>query len=57
MSGSHHFSCETATRTEIRRRMLKGENWEKFVPENVVQIIREIEGVKRLQTVAQSDQE
>lgn len=42
--------------TEIRRRMLEGEEWEHFVPEKVVEIIKEIEGVKRLKTVAKSDQ-
>jgi len=37
--------------------MLIGEKWEHFVPEKVVEIINEIDGVKRLRTVAQSDQE
>jgi nicotinamide-nucleotide adenylyltransferase len=41
--------------TEIRRRMLKDEKWEHFVPENVVEIIREIDGVNRMKTVAKSD--
>ncbi len=43
--------------TEIRRRMLEGDRWEHFVPENVVKIIREIDGVNRLRAIAQSDQE
>ncbi len=43
--------------TEIRRRMLNGEQWEQFVPMIVVNIIQEINGVQRLKTVAQSDQE
>jgi nicotinamide-nucleotide adenylyltransferase len=43
--------------TEIRRRMLKDEKWEQFVPGKVVEIIKEIDGEKRLRTVAQSDQE
>jgi len=37
------FMRNSYSGTEIRRRMLKGENWEQFVPENVVRIIREIE--------------
>jgi nicotinamide-nucleotide adenylyltransferase len=37
--------------------MLKGEKWEKFVPESVIEIINEINGVKRLRAVTQSDQE
>ena len=43
--------------TQIRNLMLKGEKWEKFVPESVIEIINEINGVKRLRTVTQSDQE
>jgi nicotinamide-nucleotide adenylyltransferase len=43
--------------TEIRRMILRGENWEHFVPEKVVKIINEINGVTRLRTVTQSDQE
>jgi nicotinamide-nucleotide adenylyltransferase len=43
--------------THIRGLMLKGKKWEQFVPENVIEIIKEINGVKRLRTVTQSDQE
>ncbi len=43
--------------TQIRGLMLKGEKWEQFVPDNVVEIIKEINGVKRLRTVTQSDYE
>lgn len=50
------FKRNNYSGTEIRRRMLKGEKWEQFVPEKVVEIIREIDGVKRLKTVAKSDQ-
>jgi nicotinamide-nucleotide adenylyltransferase len=38
--------------TEIRRRMLAGENWQKLVPGEVVDVIREIKGVERLNAVA-----
>lgn len=51
------FKRNSYSGTEIRRRMLRGEKWEHFVPEKVVNIIREIDGVKRLKTVAKSDQE
>ncbi|MCZ7406476.1 MAG: nicotinamide-nucleotide adenylyltransferase, partial [Candidatus Methanoperedens sp.] len=51
------FKRNSYSGTEIRRRMLEGDKWEHFVPEKVVEIIREIDGVKRLKTVAQSDQE
>ncbi|MCZ7357266.1 MAG: nicotinamide-nucleotide adenylyltransferase [Candidatus Methanoperedens sp.] len=43
--------------TEIRRRMLEGDKWEHFVPRKVVEIIRGIDGEKRLRTIVQSDQD
>ena len=50
------FKRNSYSGTEIRRRMLEGDKWEQFIPGKVVEIIREIDGVKRLKTVAQSDQ-
>jgi len=41
--------------TEIRRRMICGERWEDLVPEPVVEVIKEIEGVKRLREIVNSD--
>lgn len=37
--------------TEIRMRMLKGESWEELVPKKVVEIIREIDGLKRIRKI------
>ena len=51
------FKRNSYSGTEIRRRMLENDRWEQFVPEKVVEIIKEIDGVKRLRTVAQSDDE
>lgn len=51
------FKRNSYSGTEIRRRMLEGNKWEHFVPEKVVEIIREIDGVRRLKTIAKSDQE
>jgi nicotinamide-nucleotide adenylyltransferase len=51
------FKRNSYSGTEIRRRMLENEKWEQFVPDKVVEIINEIDGVKRLRTVAQSDDE
>ncbi|MCQ5341291.1 MAG: nicotinamide-nucleotide adenylyltransferase [Candidatus Methanomethylicia archaeon] len=41
--------------TEIRKRMIKGENWEELVPFAVVRIIKEIKGVERLRDISKSD--
>jgi nicotinamide-nucleotide adenylyltransferase len=51
------FKRNSYSGTEIRRRMLKGEKWEQFVPKKVIEIIRGIDGVNRLKTIAQSDQD
>jgi nicotinamide-nucleotide adenylyltransferase len=37
--------------SEIRDRMFAGEPWREFVPDPVVEIVEEIDGVERLQTV------
>ncbi|MCS7115538.1 MAG: nicotinamide-nucleotide adenylyltransferase [Nitrososphaerota archaeon] len=41
--------------TEIRERMLKGENWEELVPKSVAEFIKEIGGVERLKDLFKSD--
>jgi len=41
--------------TEIRRRMLNGEDWENLVPEVVAKVIREADGVRRIREIAGKD--
>jgi len=41
--------------TEIRKRMIKGESWEKLVPKSVAKLIKEIDGVNRLRDLNKSD--
>ncbi|MGB9959140.1 MAG: nicotinamide-nucleotide adenylyltransferase [Candidatus Bathyarchaeales archaeon] len=41
--------------TEIRERILKGENWEELVPKSVAEFIKEIGGVERLKDLTKSD--
>jgi nicotinamide-nucleotide adenylyltransferase len=41
--------------TDIRERMLDGDDWVDRVPDVVVGVIDEINGVQRLQTVAKDD--
>ncbi|MDP1551612.1 MAG: nicotinamide-nucleotide adenylyltransferase [Methanobacteriaceae archaeon] len=43
------FYRDTYSGTEVRRRMIEGENWESLVPSSVKDAIYEIEGVERLQ--------
>lgn len=41
--------------TEIRNRMLKNKSWTELVPKSVVEYIKEIDGVERLQDLAKTD--
>lgn len=46
---------EVYSATEIRKRMLNGEDWEKLVPKGVAQFIKEVDGVGRLRDLAKKD--
>ncbi len=41
--------------TEIRKKMLNGENWEKYVPKAVAEVIKEIDGISRIREIAAKD--
>ncbi|WOF15403.1 nicotinamide-nucleotide adenylyltransferase [Methanoplanus sp. FWC-SCC4] len=49
------YERESHSGTEIRRRMLLGENWQELVPPAVVDVIEEIDGVKRLCHISGTD--
>jgi nicotinamide-nucleotide adenylyltransferase len=46
------YNREEYSGTEIRRRMLAGEDWKKLVPHEVVEVISEINGIERLKSIA-----
>jgi nicotinamide-nucleotide adenylyltransferase len=39
--------------TEIRKKMAMGEKWESLVPAPVAKIIKEINGIERVKTIAE----
>jgi nicotinamide-nucleotide adenylyltransferase len=41
--------------TEIRKRMLNGENWEELVPKSVGRFIKEVDGIARLSDLTKTD--
>ncbi|MET1124091.1 MAG: nicotinamide-nucleotide adenylyltransferase [Archaeoglobaceae archaeon] len=41
--------------TEIRRKMLEGEDWERYVPKSVAEVIKEIDGISRIREIAGRD--
>ncbi len=49
------FNRMQYTATEVRRRILEGENWEDLVPPAVANIIKEINGIKRIRDIDASE--
>jgi nicotinamide-nucleotide adenylyltransferase len=41
--------------TEIRKRILKGKNWESLVPKSVAELLVKIDGIERIRELAMSD--
>ncbi|WP_338727670.1 nicotinamide-nucleotide adenylyltransferase [Haladaptatus sp. DJG-WS-42] len=41
--------------TEVRARMIEGENWKELVPDAVAEVIDEIDGIERIQHVSDTD--
>lgn len=51
------FNRKEYSGSEIRRRMLNNESWEGLVPEAVAEVIKEIEGIRRMKNLEKSDTE
>jgi nicotinamide-nucleotide adenylyltransferase len=49
------FNREEYSGTEVRRRMLRGEDWESLVPASVVEVIKEIDGIQRLKHLSRKE--
>jgi len=49
------YEREIFSATEIRKRILRGENWKELVPESVARFIEEIGGVRRLRDLTKTD--
>ncbi len=51
------FNRKEYSGSEIRRRILNNESWESLVPQAVVAVIKEIDGIKRMKELEKSDSE
>ena len=49
------FNREEYSGTEVRKRMLRGEDWETLVPTSVVEVIKEIDGIQRLKHLSKKE--
>ncbi len=46
------FSRDLYSGTEIRRRIANGEKWERLVPQGTIDVIREVDGVRRIRELS-----
>ncbi|MFB6122708.1 MAG: nicotinamide-nucleotide adenylyltransferase [Haloferacaceae archaeon] len=49
------FNRDVLEGTELRERMIEGGDWERLVPDPVVEVIHEIDGIERIQRVSETD--
>jgi len=49
------FNRDTYSATEVRRRMLVGENWKELLPGSIVKVVEDIDGVARLKELTLPD--
>jgi len=49
------FDRKVYSSTEIREKIVKGQNWEKLVPKSVASFIKEIDGINRLKDLTKND--
>ncbi|MGZ7209214.1 MAG: nicotinamide-nucleotide adenylyltransferase, partial [Methanobacterium sp.] len=49
------FNREIYSGTEVRRRMLAGVDWGSLVPESVVDVIKEIDGISRIKDLSKKE--
>lgn len=49
------FNRKEYSGSEIRRRMLNNENWGVLVPKAVVEVVKEIEGLRRMESLRRTD--
>ena len=49
------FNRDVLEGAELRERMIQGDDWQRLVPESVVNVIDEIDGIERIQRVSDTD--
>lgn len=49
------YNREVLEGTEVRERMIAGDDWERLVPDAVAEVVSEIDGIERIQRVSDSD--
>ena len=53
--GTHLYNRVDYQGTEIRKKMINGENWKKYVPKAVVEVIETIDGINRIKEIISKD--
>ncbi|MFB6353150.1 MAG: nicotinamide-nucleotide adenylyltransferase [Halobacteriales archaeon] len=52
---SDMFNREELEGSAVRERMIEGGDWESLVPDPVVEVVEEVDGIRRIQRVSQTD--
>jgi nicotinamide-nucleotide adenylyltransferase len=55
IKGIRFFERKIYSSTDIRAKMIRGEDWKNLIPKSVAAFITEIDGVNRLSDLAKSD--
>ncbi|RLG92487.1 MAG: nicotinamide-nucleotide adenylyltransferase [Candidatus Hecatellales archaeon] len=55
VEGIPYKNRETYNATNVREKILSGENWEELVPRSVAEFIRQIRGIERIKDLAKTD--
>jgi len=53
--GVKFYDRDKYNASRIRQLMLAGKNWQELVPKSVVQIIKKIDGIKRMKVISKSE--
>jgi len=53
--GSPMFRRDVLEGTELRERIIHGHDWQELVPETVIDVIEEVDGVERIRRIAETD--
>ncbi len=53
--GVKFYARDRYNASRIRQLMLEGRNWQELVPKSVVQIIKKIDGIKRMKVISKSE--
>ena len=55
VKGTHMYNRIEYQGTEIRKKMINGDDWKKYVPKAVAEVIEAIDGINRIREIVGKD--